>query len=444
MKATCVTFCSIWLFATTSLQTTAFLNRLSNPNFAQRNFLHGTNNINDNDGVVMMQSVNTLAEGGASSQNFYTTNNFAFETFKDPLFNFSYYSDEVNIYGPPGNSSISDVERTIGVVLIHPIGVGIGRWFYKRLINAMAVSEYAPEQSHLMVVCPDLLGSGSASNPAIPSAPELEKRPLPLLNISDWTDQLVDLMAKTEQCSLNRIDEWCVVANGGCSPIALQVAQRSVEGKAPFQQPVSQVVLSSLPRLPFFLEPRSNPEKVRKSYQTLCGLIGKLFWWYATRRKGKFIQKFREKNLVADPQNLGEKWRPNCFRTATMNGGRSRYSSFAFLAGSLQDGCVESLAALKKSNVSINLIKGQDNRRNKARSWFWQKKKKSSKALNSEEQDYQTFRDYLMENKFHGANEIVVNGRVSLAHEDPEGYSSAVLKFIAENFAFTSRRPSKS
>ena len=105
---------------------------------------------------------------------------------------------------------------------------------------------------------------------------------------------------------------------------------------------------------------------------------------------------------------------------------------------------MESLAALKKSNVSINLIKGQDNRRNKARSWFWQKKKKTSKALDSEEKDYQTFRDYLMGNKFHGANEIVVNGRVSLAHEDPDGYSSAVLKFIAENYAATSRRPSKS
>jgi hypothetical protein len=64
------------------------------------------------------------------------------------------------------------------------------------------------------------------------------------------------------------MQKWVIVANGGCSPIA-----------ATFNAPVTNVILSSPQRLPFFFEP-TDPVKVRKSYQTLSGTIGKLFWWY--------------------------------------------------------------------------------------------------------------------------------------------------------------------
>ena len=62
--------------------------------------------------------------------------------------------------------------------------------------------------------------------------------------------------------------------------------------------------------------------KVAKSYRTLSGIPGKLFWWYACRNKGAFIQTFSEKNLIADPKNLGDAWRSNCYETAILYGGR--------------------------------------------------------------------------------------------------------------------------
>jgi hypothetical protein len=311
--------------------------------------------------------------------------------------------------------------------LIHPIGVGIGKWFHQRLLSALAtrLDTKGSSTCRLVIISPDLLGSGSACN-VTSSDDDQELDQLPLLNVSDWTDQIVDLMAKTEQ--EKKIDNWCVVANGGCSPIALQVAaKRSVDGGTakPFQKAVSNVILSSVPRLRFFLT-SSDPPKVAKSYRTLCGPVGKLFWWYSCRNEGSFIQKFSEKNLVADPRNLGDRWRPNCYETAKRNGGKSRYTTFAFLAGTLQDGCVESLEALKDTNIRINIIKGKDVRQNRAKSWFWQKSKRKP---STDEEPRKTFRDYVEENG-NGGREISIGGRISLAHEDAVGYSDAIVEFL--------------
>ena len=339
-----------------------------------------------------------------------------------------------------GNNTTKNT--TTGVVLIHPIGVGISKWFYHRLLNSLAKNKTS-SSCRLVIVSPDLLGSGSACNPTTTISnnngqQQERKQHLPLLNISDWSDQLEDLMTKIEEESSSSIDRWCLVANGGCSPIAIQVAQRSVQGSASFfPTKVSNVILSSVPRLPFFLPTNNNedhhPSKVHKSYRMLCGIIGNLFWWYACRKQGAFIQKFSETNLVADPANLGDQWRPNCYETARLSGGKSKYATFAFLAGTLQDGCVESLNVLLKEDqnnngVRIDIIQGRDVRRNKAKSWFWQK----SKRKPVKKEPHKTFRDFLEENGNRG-KEILIGGRISLAHEDPEGYSSAILEFLGED-----------
>jgi len=340
--------------------------------------------------------------------------------------NFSYVFDELTIEAQRGSNSNS----TVGIVLIHPIGVGIGRWFYRRLLDALSERHRDGVNSscrRLVILSPDLLGSGSGCNP-ITSDDGLELKKLPLLNVSDWTGQLENLMAKTEEST--DIDRWCIVTNGGCSPIALQVAQRSVEATASFRKNVTNVILSSVPRLPFFLTASSDPKKVAKSYRTLCGLVGKIFWWYSCRNRGAFIQKFSERNLVADPKNLGDRWRPDCYETAKLYGGKSKYTTFAFLAGTLQDGCAESLHALKDSNVRVDIIKGRDIRKNRARSWFWQKKKsKKNNVVEEVVPPSKTFRDFLVENG-NGGRETLIKGRISLAHEDAQGYSNALIKFI--------------
>ncbi len=55
-----------------------------------------------------------------------------------------------------------------------------------------------------------------------------------------------------------------------------------------------------------------------------------------------------------------EKWTPNCVAVAKLNVGRRQYSTFLFLAGTLQDGCLESLDALRGLDVMIDFVSGGD------------------------------------------------------------------------------------
>eukprot|EP00536_Pseudo-nitzschia_multiseries_P007894 jgi/Psemu1/287433/fgenesh1_pg.191_\ len=396
--------------------------------------------------------------------------------------NFAYEYDVIDF---PIQTTANDpvkFGRTTGILLIHPIGVGIARWYYQRLVHSL-VTKHASiamdgtkiqddnnqqrNNHRVIVVVPDLLGSGSACNATVSKATMKENdgqttsngkgeemaKTFPLFNISDWTDQLEALMSSMENAS--EIDQWCVVANGGCSPIALQLAERKQAAQTSNEiptagAPVSNLILSSN-------ETTNDPKKVAKSFQTLSGIAGNLFWWYACRNEGAFIQTFSEKNLIADPFNLGPFWRPNCYQTAISYKGKGKYATFSFLAGTLQDGCLLSLDAVKETSLQVDIIKGADIRRNRAKSWFWQKPKQKKKeretdeitsrtsnsnsdnneengdsvstALSTEEKSYETFRDYIERNG-NGGREIVIGGRISLAHEDSDGYADAILKFL--------------
>ena len=208
-------------------------------------------------------------------------------------------------------------------------------------------------------------------------------------------------------------------------------------------------MISSPPRISFFLE-TSDPIRVRDSYKTLCGVLGNAFWWYALRRDGKFVRKFSERNLVGDPATLGESWTPNCLRAARMHGGRGRYSTFAFLAGALRDGCYDSLETLRgRDNVRIDFIRGTDTRRNMARSWFWTRRKGGGRDAgdvgsdtNDDENGVDSIRDlaasadgsirkYVQDNG-NGGRELFVEGRISLAWEDPNGYARCLMELVSE------------
>lgn len=317
--------------------------------------------------------------------------------------------------------------NTTAVMLVHPIGVGIGRWYYTRLLHQLNEG-YGDANHRLAFISPDLLGSATASCPITECGTALKK--MPLLNITDWTDQVAHLMAEYEGKSKSdghAVDRWAIVANGGCSPIALQVAALSVDKNSRFNSSLTNVIISSAPRLPFFLD-STDPGKVRKSYRTLSGIAGRLFWWYSLRKGGRFIQKFSERNLVGDPASLGEEWTPNAVAAARLNDGLSRYSTFAFLAGTLQDGCSDSLNALKGSGVTIDFIRGTDKRRNRAKSWFWTRKNKSNQGRD-DKGDLDTVQKYVRKNGNRG-KELLIGGRISLAWEDSAGYAKSLMELL--------------
>jgi hypothetical protein len=323
----------------------------------------------------------------------------------------------------------TSTSATTAVLLLHPIGVGIGKWYYDRLLRALH-ARYGDLEHRVAFVAPDLLGSATASGP---TTAQVEMTALPLLNVTDWTEQVAALMAEYEaksEAGGHAVSSWSVVANGGCAPIALQVAALSRQPTSPFKSTLTNVIISSPPRLPFFFD-SADPAKVRKSYRTLSGIPGRLFWWYSLRKEGRFVRSFSEKNLVGDATALGEKWTPNCVATARLHEGRGRYSTFAFLAGTLQDGCVGSLDILKGAAVAVDFIRGTDKRRNRAKSWFWTRKKRAEDRVCDEEPAEETFQQYVHDNGNRG-KEVFVQGRISLAWEDSEGYAKGLMELLSE------------
>ena len=348
-------------------------------------------------------------------------------------------------------------EKTTIVLLIQPIGVGIGRWYYNRLLKEMSSSiqnlEGTDDHRNLIFLAPDLLGCGSACNPSQVMVDEtnddrsdqkksyrdgsipLEK--LPLLQVKDWADQLCDLMIKYEsKIRMKNKDKnteenqdeynWCIVSNGGCVPIALEVGKRYVKDKTKIS-PITNLILSATPSVESLFSVQ-DMNKIQKSYNTLSGIAGSLFWWYALRNNGTFIQKFSEKNLAARAENLGEDWTPNCVETAKGFEGRSRFSTFAFLAGSLNGNNNERLKALEgKDTMNIDVITGGDTRRNRARSWFWDKR---SKDVETEINVEKTTLVPILQQNGNGGREFFVGGRRCPAHEDAKGFCKTLLEII--------------
>lgn len=341
---------------------------------------------------------------------------------------FDYKYNELRVVVAPQNSS-SD-EKTRITLLIQPIGVGIGRWYYDRLLEQFQSTQLSGNNIFLV---PDLLGCGSGSAWLASSDGEstlLDQ--IPILNVNDWAEQLLDLMSSYEENKIENSDEveWCLVSNGGCVPIALEIAKKYALQQSGLQGRLKHVILSATPRVESLLKPKDE-EKIHNSYRTLSGVAGNLFWWYALRNDGEFIQKFSEKNLASKAENLGDQWRPKCVETAKAFGGTSKFSTFAFLAGSLNGGNRERFDALKGvKDVQIDVITGGDKRVNPAKSWFWDRSKTQNdkdEEIDSGIPEVTSLVPFLKENGNSG-REIVVKGRRCPAHEDAEGFAKAITE----------------
>jgi hypothetical protein len=324
------------------------------------------------------------------------------------------------------------------VLLIPPIGVGIGRWYHDRLLHEFQIcSSLKTSDNDMVFIAPDLLGCGTACDPRLILEDNGNSNPmkqLPLITVENWSDQLIDLMQNYERSVKSTNVEWSIVSNGGCVPIALEIAKRRVQDKEMLRGGITNLILSATPRVTSLNKPKDEV-KIQKSYRTLSGIIGKAFWWYALRNDGDFIQKFSVKNLAAREENLGDEWRPKCVETARAFEGKSRFSTFAFLAGCLNGGNYERFEILKDHNeVKIDVITGGDKRENPAKSIFWDRRKTTEEKEGVINEDHEPVEEtslvsYLNDNG-RKVNEMVVGGRRCPAHEDAAQFSMAMIKVL--------------
>lgn len=355
-------------------------------------------------------------------------------------------SDHGRYYFQYEYNEVSNPVGTIAVLLIPPIGVGIGRWYFDRLLTQLAQAHLKQIDSYQFIAL-DLLASGSASNPIITRDDKTNQTistvHLPLFTLDDWSNQLVHFMSQYQQSHKN-IQEWCIVANGGCAPLALEVvSQCNRSNLNPHNVTIRHVVLSAPPSIQSILVRQSpDMEKLERTYYNiLLRWPGKLFWWYALRNRGIFLRRFAERNLFSDPANLGWEWCPNCLQTALLHEQRTKHSTFAFLAGALQRNCQDVFQDLKLQHTSthnqdsaklqISLILPRDTKENRAKSWLWQKQRHKATQSARAQSLPQSWVEYLSENHL-GGNNRVVDGRRCIAYEDPRGFAEALVSLLSD------------
>ncbi|MEM1369079.1 MAG: alpha/beta fold hydrolase [Cyanobacteria bacterium P01_H01_bin.15] len=207
------------------------------------------------------------------------------------IYNWQGFSCAYEVHGDP---SIAE----FGILLIHPIGVGLSRRFWDRLIEKWSDKSYPLYNL-------DLLGCGESDFPKKALYP------------ADWAAQLaffVQAIAKKPMV---------ILAQGALFPVALKLTQK-LDPKW-----LKGLISSGPPAWATMTRP-GKPWQQKLLWNLLfSGPTGQLFYRYARRRN--FLASFSLKQLFADKSDVTEDW------LAMLEEGAadldSRFAVFSFLAG---------------------------------------------------------------------------------------------------------------
>mmetsp|Transcript_12957 Transcript_12957/g.39121 ORF Transcript_12957/g.39121 Transcript_12957/m.39121 type:complete len:358 (-) Transcript_12957:1338-2411(-) len=192
------------------------------------------------------------------------------------------------------------------IVLVHPIGIGLGSWFWTPLIEALGKTTNAE------VYAPDLIGCGDSE----PWRPQERGIFIPL----DYSRQLEELWRQ-------EIQRPCVVvAQGGLAPVAVHFATRQADD---WDGPrnVERVALASPPGWPSLSRGAQSRDNVLRSYAAWSSRVGQAA--YDVLRRRPFVEFFSNAFLFAE--SADDEWLRECCDGATRPGAENPV--FAFNAG---------------------------------------------------------------------------------------------------------------
>lgn len=197
------------------------------------------------------------------------------------------------------------------LLLIHPIGVGLSRWFWERFITAW----YATGQGNV-IYNPDLLGCGDGDLPRIAYHPE------------DWGRQLQYFVSEVIK------EPVVIVAQGALFPVALSCANL-------FPDRVKAIALSGPPAWRLMTTP-TRPSQQNLAWNLFDTPLGVAFYQYARSRK--FLASFSKRQLFGNPADIDDNWldrlQEHSKKAAT------RHAVFAFLSGFWRQNYQEAIASL--------------------------------------------------------------------------------------------------
>jgi pimeloyl-ACP methyl ester carboxylesterase len=215
------------------------------------------------------------------------------------------------------NPSFSEPEGT-PLLLIHPIGVGLSRQFWRRF-----QSEWYKQGYRNPIYNPDLLGCGESDMPRAAYTP------------NDWAEQLQHFLQTVVQKPV------IVVVQGALFPVAIELTQK---------QPgfITGLVLASPPAIPLLT--KNTPQWQQKTiWNLLDSPLGNAFYGYA--RREKFLSSFSTRQLFKSSEAVDAEWL-NTLQQGAKNP-ESRHAVFAFLAGFWRQDYSSAISSIQQPTLVV-------------------------------------------------------------------------------------------
>ncbi len=208
------------------------------------------------------------------------------------------------------------------LVLIHPIGVGLSRIFWRRFIQTWSAQNFGS-----IIYNPDLLGCGESEMPSVAYYPR------------DWAAQLKYFIETVVKKPV------VLVVQGASLPIAIELLQ--------FLEPnlIKGLVLSAPPAWRTITN-AAKPKQQKLLWNLLFNSplgLGNLFYRYARRRQ--FIESFSIRQLFAEAEQVDRLWLDELTEGATNM--QSRYAVFSFLAGFWRKDYASAIAKITQPTLIV-------------------------------------------------------------------------------------------
>jgi len=206
----------------------------------------------------------------------------------------------------------------IPLLLIHPIGVGLSRQFWRRFCR-----EWHNTGHRNPIYNPDLLGCGESEMPHVAYTP------------SDWAEQLQYFLQTVVQKPV------IVVVQGALLPVAIELVQKE-------SNLIAGLVLAGPPA--WAVISKKSPEWQQKLlWNLLDSPFGSVFYRYA--RTPKFLTSFSTRQLFASSDSVDAEW------LNTLVGGAenlaSRHAVFSFLAGFWRQNYASTIASIQQPTLVV-------------------------------------------------------------------------------------------
>lgn len=213
----------------------------------------------------------------------------------------------------PGDSDIP-------LVLLHPIGVGLSRYFWHRFCQMWYQTDHTNP-----IYSPDLLGCGESDMPPIAYYP------------ADWAEQLHYFLATIVQ------QPAILLVQGAELPVALALVQQQSTPSL-----IRGLVLSGPPAWAVITNPTPHWQH-KLTWNLLGSPLGNAFYRYARRRQ--FLQSFSQRQLFANATQIDAQWLDTLENGAVKLD--SRYAVFSFLAGFWRQDYTEAISQIPQPTLVV-------------------------------------------------------------------------------------------